>query len=71
MPNYNSQPTPEEKKITHALDELYPRAKSKTIAEYNGKIYQIKYFPLTKSDDGQKVKEWGHRWIVAPIERKN
>ena len=48
MPNYNYQPTPEEEKITHALDELYPRAKSKTIVEYNGKIVSDKIFSADK-----------------------
>ena len=62
---YKNQPTPEEEKISRELDELYPHAKSRTAVEYKGKCYQIKYFPITRSDDGQKVKEWGHRWVVV------
>jgi hypothetical protein len=69
MPNYHSQPTPEEEKVGRELDDLYPRAKSKTVVEYKGGQYQIKYFPLEKSEDGEKVKEWGHRWAL--VKRKN
>ena len=69
MPNYNYQPTPEEERIAHELDELYPRAKSRAIVEHQGSEYQIKYFPLTKAEDGKKVKEWGHRWVL--VRRKN
>jgi hypothetical protein len=69
MPNYHYQQTPEEEKISRALDELYPRAKSKTIVEYQDNEYQIKYFPLTKAEDGGKVKEWGRRWVL--IKHKN
>jgi hypothetical protein len=65
MPNYKNQPTPEEEKITRVLDELSPKAKSRTIIEYQGKQYQIKYFPVEKTDDGEKVKEWGHRWVLV------
>ena len=32
-----------EEKITEELDKLYPNAKSKTIVEYNGEKYQIRY----------------------------
>ena len=63
MPNYKNQPTPEEKEVTRVLDELYPKARSKTIAEYEGKKYQLRYFPLQETAEGEKVKEWGHRWV--------
>ena len=63
MPNYKDQRTPEEKRISEELDGLYPKAKSRSVVEHGGRKYQIKYFPIAKSDDGQKVKEWGHRWI--------
>ncbi len=65
MPNYHYQPTSEEREVTRALDELYPKAKSKTVVEYEGKKYQIKYFPVQKTADGAKVKEWGHRWVTV------
>lgn len=68
MPNYKDQLTPEEEKITRELDELYSKAKSRTVVEYKGKKYQIKYFPLKKTADGEKVKEWGHRWM--PVKEK-
>jgi len=63
MPNHNNQPTPEEEKIARELDELYPKAKSRTVVRHKGKEYQIKYFPVEKTADGEKVKEWGHRWV--------
>ena len=63
MPNYSKPQTPEEKEIARALDELYPKAKSKTVVEYEGEKYQIRYFPVEKTADGAKVKKWGHRWI--------
>ncbi len=65
MPNYKDQSTPEEEKIARELDELHPKARSRTIVEYQGKKYQIKYFPIEKAADGEKVKVWGHRWIPA------
>ena len=65
MSNYRNQPTPEEEKIAKELDQLFPRAKSRTIVEYEGGRYQIKYFPITKTEDGEKVKEWGHRWVAV------
>jgi len=64
MPNYRDQLTPEEKEINQALDELYPGAKSKTVVEYEGKKYQMRYFPLQKTAEGEKVKAWGHRWVL-------
>lgn len=63
MPNYSKSQTSEEKEIARALDELYPKVKSKTVVEYEGKKYQIRYFPMEKTADGAKVKEWGHRWV--------
>ena len=64
MPEFKNQfRGPEEEKISKVLDGLYPRAKSGTIVDYEGKKYQIKYFPVAKSEDGEKVKEWGHRWM--------
>lgn len=65
MPNYKNQPTPEEEMVTRKLDELYPKAKSRTLVEYEGKKYQLKYFPIEKTADGEKVKEWGHRWVLV------
>jgi hypothetical protein len=52
-----------EEKLTEELDELYPNAKSKTVIEYQGKKYQIRYFPLESSRTGKTVFEWGHRWV--------
>ncbi len=54
--------TPEEK-LTEELDQLYPNAKSKTVIEYQGKKFQIRYFPLESSRTGKTVFEWGHQWV--------
>ena len=64
MPNYKTQPTPEDERIAQKLDELYPKVRSKTVVEYEGKQYQIRYFPIEKTADGAKVKTWGHRWML-------
>jgi hypothetical protein len=56
----------ENKKINEELNRLYPDVKSKTIVEYNGKKYQIRYFPLRKRQG--KVLEWEHAWW--PIEEE-
>jgi hypothetical protein len=53
--------TPEEQ-LTEELDKLYPNSKSRTIAEYKGKKYQIRYFPLETSRTGKTVLAWGHKW---------
>lgn len=52
----------EQEKLTEELDELYPDAKSRKIVTYQGKRYQIRYFPLDQSRSGKTVREWGHDW---------
>lgn len=64
MPNDKKPITAEEEKINIVLDTLHPKARSRTVVEYDGKNYQLRYFPLEKTEDGVKVKEWGHRWII-------
>ncbi|MBU6141856.1 hypothetical protein KGO95_01890 [Patescibacteria group bacterium] len=54
--------TPEER-LTEELDQVYPNAKSKTVVEYQGKKYQVRYFPLETSRTGKTVFEWGHQWV--------
>jgi hypothetical protein len=63
MPNHQRPATPEEQRITEALDALYPKARTRTVVEYEGKKYQLRYFPIAKDEDGGKVKEWGHHWV--------
>ena len=53
----------QEEKLTEELDKLYPNAKSKTVIEYQGKKYQIRYFPLESSRTGKTIFEWGHQWV--------
>lgn len=52
-----------QEKIDAELDKLYPDARSKTVVEYNGGKYKIKYFPRDKSNSGKTVYEWGHTWV--------
>lgn len=53
-----------EERLTEELDKLYPNAKSKTVVEYQGKKYQVRYFPLESSRTGKTVFEWGHQWVI-------
>lgn len=53
-----------EERLTEELDELYPNARSKTVVEYQGKKYQVRYFPLESSRTGKIVFEWGHQWVI-------
>lgn len=48
--------------INEALDSKYPYARSKSIHEYNGKKYKIRYIPLVKSRSRKTVNEWDHSW---------
>ncbi|MGT2594030.1 hypothetical protein ACVQ79_16480 [Vibrio cholerae] len=52
----------EDERLNEQLDTLYPNAKSKTIVEYQGSQYQVRYFPVVKSRSRKTVKEWGHSW---------
>lgn len=55
-------PVSESEKISFQLDKLYPNARSKTVVEFEGKKYEIRYFPIDTSRSGKTVKEWGHEW---------
>ena len=55
-------------KINFKLDELYPNAKSKTIVEYEGVKYQVRYFPAQTSRSGKTVQEWANQW--SPIKKE-
>ena len=52
----------EVEEINAKLDRRYPNARSKTIVTYEDRRYQIRYFPLAKSNSGKTVQEWGHEW---------
>jgi hypothetical protein len=54
--------TPEEQ-INKDLDSKFPNARSKEIAEYNGKRYQLRFSPAVKSRSG-RVKEWDRIWVL-------
>lgn len=69
MPHHEKPAVPAEAEIAKKLDELFAKAKSRAIVEFEGKQYQIRYFPLSKSPDGAKVEEWGHRWVLMDEEQ--
>ena len=69
MPHHEKPAVPAEAEIVKKLDELFAKVKSRTIVEFEGKQYQIRYFPLSKSPDGAKVEEWGHRWVLMDEEQ--
>jgi hypothetical protein len=54
-----------EERLNAELDKLFPSAKSKTIVEYRGNKYRVRYFPLDKSNSGKTVYEWGHAWELV------
>lgn len=59
----------EQERINAELDRLHPNARSKQLVLYEGKRYQIRYFPLQKSLSGKTVKEWDHEW--QPVEEES
>lgn len=57
----------EVEKLNDELDRLYPNARSKSIVNYNGNKYQIKYFSVVVSRSRKTVKEWGHKWVAVKV----
>ena len=56
--------------ITAALDNLYKRAKSNVVVEYEGKSYQRRFSPLKLSKSGKIVRTWARYWLLQlPNER--
>ena len=47
--------------IGEVLDQLYPNAQSKTVIEYEGKKYQIRYFISFVLG----YKHWAHNWTLV------
>jgi hypothetical protein len=58
-------PMNNEEKISFQLDALYPDAKSKTIVEYEGKKYKIRYYAAQESRSGKTVQRWSHKWELV------
>jgi len=50
------------------LDRLYPNARSRSIVEYGGKRYRIRYYPET-SRSGKTVHRWHHGWELYTEEQ--
>ncbi|MFH0891232.1 MAG: hypothetical protein V1867_00460 [Candidatus Falkowbacteria bacterium] len=59
-----------EEKISAELDKLYPKAKSKTVVEYNENKYRLHFFPLEHSRSRKTVTEWGHQWVMIDADTK-
>ena len=56
----------ESEKLTAELDGQFPHAKSKDVASWNGKKYQLRFYPLSKSRSGKTVFEWEKSWVEVP-----
>src|SRR5271169_659315 len=48
--------------LENALDKRFPRARSREIVEFDGKIYQRIFIPLQFSRSRKTVKEWRKTW---------
>lgn len=55
-------PYSEQELLDARIDELFPKARSKDIVEYEGSRYQLKFTPKTKSRSGKSVYSWYRRW---------
>lgn len=51
------------KDALHAeLDRLFPDAKSKEIVEHEGRRYQRRFYPLTRSIPAVRYSKWEGTW---------
>jgi hypothetical protein len=48
--------------LENALDKLFPRARSREIVEFEGKMYQRIFTPLRFSRSRKTVTKWGKNW---------
>ncbi len=46
------------------LDKRYPKAESRQIVEFEGRRYQRRFTPVSKSLSGKTVKEWAKSWLA-------
>lgn len=52
-----------DKETLHAeLDRLFPEAKSKEIVEHEGRRYQRRFYPLTRSIPAVRYSKWVGTW---------
>lgn len=52
-----------DKETLHAeLDRLFPDAKSKEIVEHDGRRYQRRFYPLTRSIPAVRYSKWEGTW---------
>lgn len=54
-------PKSEQELLEERIDAAFPKAQSKDIVDFEGRKYQLRYWPKRKSRSGQ-VKEWAHGW---------
>lgn len=64
--NDDSNNLSDEEKINRELNALFPNAPSRSIREYKGKWYQVRYFPVKRTKEG--VTKWGRKWV--PVAEK-
>lgn len=48
------------------LDRAFPEARSREIVEHEGKRYQRRFSPVSKSLSGKTVKAWHKSWVAVP-----
>jgi len=55
-------PVTEREAITLRLDADHPNAQSKQIVALDGRRYQKRFEPVSRSNSGKTVREWAHAW---------
>ena len=55
-------PKSEQELLDERIDAAFPKARSKDIVEYEGRKYQLRFWPKRKSRSGKTVKEWDRWW---------
>lgn len=53
----------DKERIEKVLNKAFPNAKSKEVVEFEGKCYQLRFFPLEMSRSRKTVTEWGKSWV--------
>lgn len=54
-------PKSEQELLEERIKAAFPKADNKDIVEFEGRKYQLRYWPKRKSRSGA-VKEWAHGW---------
>lgn len=55
-------PKSEQELLEERIDAAFPKARSKDIVDFEGRKYQLRYWPKRKSRSGKTVQEWDRWW---------